>query len=351
MVEERDFVLVSIPFVVGVALMQALSPCVPLVYAIASISQILAVLLLCFIVSRKNVYLQAILLFFILGIFSWSTSALCPQPPVHHASAWLSGLVDRCGFSEPLGGLLKALLTGDRSSLSREVAVQFRQAGASHILALSGLHLGVIYALINKLLLFLGNGRWIMIAKSIFCVAVCAVYVHATGMSDSIIRAFIFICINETWKHFPGRRRRPAALFCLSLTIHLLLKPQAVAQIGFQLSYMAMLGIMTVYPVLRSWSVWDGKFSLPGKIWDSAALALSCQLFTAPLVYRTFHTFPQTFLITNIVLMPVSEALIICGAVSCLGTALGICPDIIKNLTEVLGQAVLFCVRVISSIT
>ena len=264
---------------------------------------------------------------------------------------------------EKSGALLQALLTGSKEALSRDTIVAFRTAGASHILALSGLHLGVIYLLLGRVMSVFGNGRIMMAARSAVIVSVCAFYAIMTGASPSIVRALLFIGINELMRFFPDRCKTPISVWCCALMIQLCLSPEVIRSVGFQLSYLAMLGIFTLFPVLDGW--YDASPNTAplrqGKdrkrttgpmrwIWSSMALSISCQLFTAPLVWVVFGTFPRYFLLTNLLALPLVSALMPFAIVSATLFALGICPDVLLDLTDFFATLLLSVISIIAEL-
>ena len=352
-----DIVAVSIPFTAGVVV-AAFLPLEGEAYLWPALcSSVLA--LLCLILAcragRRTLWIMS--LFFMLGVMSFCSAAIAGHsrnlPPEFASEALhgLSSLIDAVGFaSESTGALLKALLTGDRSSLGYETVEIFRQSGASHILALSGLHLGIIYGILAKVLSIFGNTRPAKVAGRIVIIAVSAFYVVMTGASPSIVRAFLFICINEIFSFAPGRRRSPLTAFCTALLIQLSLNPTVVLSVGFQLSYLAMFGILTVFPHLRGFYPSGRRSSAMALLWKSMSLSVSCQLFTAPLVWFRFNTFPPFFLITNLVSLPIVELLMVCAVFCLFCESLCGCPVLVKNLCDALAQALLYCLEVIASL-
>ena len=264
---------------------------------------------------------------------------------------------------EKTGALLQALLTGSKEALSRDTIVAFRTAGASHILALSGLHLGVIYLLLGRVMSVFGNVPVMMAARSAVIVSVCAFYAIMTGASPSIVRALLFIGINELMRFFPDRCKTPISVWCCALMIQLCLSPKVIRSVGFQLSYLAMLGIFTLFPVLDGW--YDASPNTAplrqGKdrkrttgpmrwIWSSMALSISCQLFTTPLVWVVFGTFPRYFLLTNLLALPLVSALMPFAIVSATLFALGICPDVLLDLTDFFATLLLSVISIIAEL-
>lgn len=241
------------------------------------------------------------------------------------------------GFaSEQTGAILSALITGDRSTLSKETIKAFRDSGASHILALSGLHLGIIYGIIRRLTVPLGNKVQTKRIRSIITLAACGFYTLATGAGESIVRAFLFIMIYE----IAGMSHRPANIRTVlpaALIIQLTTDPSAISSASFQLSYAAMAGIAYIYPYIkRFWPEYPtGHMRGPfRRIWETAALSISCQLTTSPLVWFYFGSLPQHFLLSNLIALPLTGIII---PLALLGIALadvGTCPVILSYLIE-----------------
>ena len=293
----------------------------------------------------------------------------------------LQTMIDSIPFSsEGTSALIKALLTGDRSGLSSEIKSAFRDSGASHILALSGLHLGIIYGILSKLLSILGNSPVMRILRSILIILICGIYTLATGAGDSLVRALIFISLREIAKA-ASRYHGLGQILLASLIIQLVINPLAVRSVGFQLSYAAMAGIAFIYPWLQEF--WDraaeflnqttshlrtspevpeeshGKTGLkcaglliswPVRwIWNTVSLAIACQITTAPLAYMYFGTFPVHFMLTNLLTLPLTGLLIPSALLTLCLTAIGCCPSILVHATEWLTCTLVWLLEVISA--
>lgn len=300
-----------------------------------------------------------LLLFFTLGIFSFASGGLIAGPGLRQPSKLLDSfcsLIDSLDFKDPdTGALIKALLTGRRDSLPRPLVQAFRESGASHILALSGLHLGVIYGIVTKLLGILGKSPVSKRIRAAVCIGFCTFYTLLTGAGPSIVRALIFICINEAARLMPHRRKSAANVYCGALLIQLALSPRVITSVGFQLSYLAMCGIVFVFPPLQKLYPDSGNRILdrwhPAKwLWNGAALSISCQLLTAPLVWLRFHTFPKYFLLTNLIALPLSEGLIVSAVICTALQAAGFCPQPLLEITGALARNLVFCLETVSAI-
>ncbi len=277
--------------------------------------------------------------------------------------------------------LLKALLLGDRSALSPETVSAFRQSGASHILALSGLHLGVIYGVISRTgKLLLGNSIAAEKLRSVLIILTTGAYTVMTGAGASLCRAFLFILVRETGVLL-GRKSDLRTTLAGSFILQVCIDAGALREAGFQLSYLAIAGIAYICPSLsglypqgkaqdssdEATSKERDRGKLRSKlkglipngihlprpmrfIWDSAALSISCQLTTGPLAWYYFGTFPQYFLLTNLIAIPLTGLLIpaalLCAALS----APGLCPKILPEAVSLLSKTLRASLEVIATL-
>ena len=261
-------------------------------------------------------------------------------------------MIDELPFeSENTSALIKALLTGERSGLSAEIKASFRASGASHILALSGLHLGIIYGILSKALSLIGNSHILRIFRSLLIICVCGIYTLATGAGDSLVRAFIFISLREVAK-ITGRYHGLGQILFASLVIQLVFDPLAIRSVSFQLSYSAMAGIAFIYPWLQGlWERVPEFFRVIRPIrwtWNTVALSIACQLTTAPLAYIYFGTFPMHFILTNLLTLPLTGLLIPAALLTLVLSALGCCPILLVHTTEWLTGTLIWTLEVIS---
>lgn len=346
--EVRDAAGISVPFTAGVAagmwLAEGAWHGAPAPWLLSVLFLIIAgICTLAAMTLGKRIWFGAAYLMTGMFCAAASASGSVPSREIHglteSCGSALKELIDAIPFqSGETSALVKALLTGDKSSLSRGTISAFRESGAAHILALSGLHLGIIYLIISKSFSIFGNSP---VSRRIRCgcvIIAAGFYTAMTGAGPSIIRAFLFICIRELSGIASGRKQSPARTLMICLTVQLALSPQVIRSVGFQLSYLAMCGIVTVLPALQSWypeaETGLGRLDPMRWMWNAAALAISCQLFTAPLSWLRFHSFPRFFLITNITALPLTTlAMILSVAVIAL-RAMGICPPLLIQADE-----------------
>ena len=349
----KDIVAVSIPFTAGVVVAALWRPGVESCFKWALACSLCSGLLFAVSCRRRKASAAIYALYFFIGVSFFLTSCLpgaAPGREMPFRLERLCSLIESTGYRHrETGALVEAPITGRKQGLSPEIAGWFRASGASHILALSGLHLGVIYAIVSRVLVVFGNGRVTLWARSILTTAFSGAYAMMTGARPSIMRAFLFISLGELSRLAYGRKKRPVAVLCAALMLQLAVNPQTINSPGFQLSYLAMLGIFIIYPRLKDFHPAGGRLDLVGRIWNSAALSISCQIFTAPLVWWRFGTFPTYFLLTNLLALPLTEALMAISVLTLCLHAAGICPEALKTLNDCTAGALLDCLRVIST--
>lgn len=292
--------------------------------------------------------------FLLLGIFCARNAALpvadvkgALEKLAEAAVGRLRANIDAIPFpSTETTPLLKALLTGDRSGLSAQTVATFRGSGASHLLALSGLHMGILYLIFDSLTKALGNFPAARRIRFGLVTGAALFFTLMTGAGPSIVRAFLFIAINETLRLL-NRPRKASRVFCVALLVQLVLDPTVIQSIGFQLSYLAMAGIFLVYPILEKWYPEGSRYNPLRWLWNTAALSISCQLFTAPLSWFRFHTFPKYFLLTNLLALPLTTALMSAAVATVTLSALGLCPALLITATDGLSRLLLWVLEVI----
>lgn len=397
MTETADIKPLALAFTFGAASGLLLSRISMHAAYISSATSLLVALTLTVITSADRRQAEILLLFLTAGVFCAATStltslgAVAGKPLFAGLAADFRSMISSIPFPhEGTAPLVNALLTGDRSSLDSSVMNSFRDSGASHILALSGLHLGIIYSILLKVTSIFGKHPTVKTIRSLIIISLCGIYTLATGASPSLVRAFLFILVNETAR-LTHRSNNPLRVYCAALFIQTAINPQVISSTGFQLSYLAMAGIFLLYPALkkwypqeeaagdmliekdagltesdglevvmidkgccrarRCWTSWMKTIvsAAPRKIWDAAALTISCQVFTGPLAWWKFGTFPKYFLLTNLLSLPLTSAVMLLSVSTSVLFAIGICPDFLISLTDSSASLLLFIMKVISS--
>lgn len=205
-----------------------------------------------------------------------------------------------------------ALIFGYRQDFSPDLLDAFVKTGTVHVLSVSGLHVGIVFFLLNSLLRHLDryrNGRFIRLYTTLFAVWV---YVVLTGMAPAILRAGIMISFFLV-AELSGRKQNNLNTLFSSAFFILLINPKLLFDVGFQLSYTAVLGLFTMYPLLNTTFVVKNK--LVNKIKQYIFISIAAQLFTAPLVLYYFNQFPNYFLLGNLFIAIPSTLLMYVGIV------------------------------------
>lgn len=200
--------------------------------------------------------------------------------------------------------LVTALMIGERAYLEPETVREFSYAGAIHVLSVSGLHVGIMYVLLDKLLFFLKRGKHGRKLQYILIIAGIWAYAVVTGLPSSVVRAALMFSIVAMANLF----RRDSDNFNSVATaafLQLFINPFELTQIGFQLSYLAVLGIFAFYRPFNNMVV-TGNIAVAW-IWSVIAVSLAAQLATGPLSVYYFNMFPVYFLITNLIVVPLAS--------------------------------------------
>ncbi|MES2004502.1 MAG: ComEC/Rec2 family competence protein [Bacteroidota bacterium] len=200
-------------------------------------------------------------------------------------------------------GVAEALLIGYRDDLDKDLVRAYSNTGVVHIIAISGLHLGMIYGLMLALLKPFRNQKWMRWLKPLLILLVLWGFSLLAGAVASILRSvvmFSFIVIGESL----GRRTNiyntlAASAFCL-----LIYDPYFFWDVGFQLSYTAVLSIVLFMKPIYRCCYFQNK--LLNTIWELNAITLAAQILTLPIILYYFHQFPNLFLITNFIAVPLS---------------------------------------------
>jgi len=242
---------------------------------------------------------------------------------------YLISKLEKQGFQSDNKSVIKALVLGDRTDISTELKRDYADAGAVHLLAISGLHIGVLLLLLNGLfspLLQWKHGGFVRLLLVVSCLWIFA---FITGLSASVMRSvtmFSAVALGIALK----RSKSQFQTLLISLFVLLLIRPNFIYDVGFQLSYLAVFGILWLMPVAMQF--WKPRWWIVMKIWQLIALGTIAQLCVLPLSLYYFHQFPLLFLVANLVIVPFMGLLLGGGVLVVLVSALNInIPIIIKG--------------------
>ena len=203
--------------------------------------------------------------------------------------------------------VVAAMALGDKSALTKELKDMYSLTGASHVLALSGLHLGIIYMLLS---LLVHGRRWRMLSQLFLIISIWG-FVFLVGMSMSVVRAAIMLSVYALLS-LGHRDKMSVNTLAFTAIVMLLANPLSLFDVGFQLSFMAVFSILVWYPIFEG--LIPQPFFMSHRsirwIWSMVAVSCAAQLGTAPLVAYYFGRFSTLFLITNLVVIPAATLIL-----------------------------------------
>jgi len=218
--------------------------------------------------------------------------------------------LQRNGLSGDEFAVAAAILLGYDNLMDQDLEQNYRTAGAMHILVVSGLHVGIIYLVLNFLFGFLRRNQKQKLIKMVILLAIVWFYAILTGLAPSVQRSAVMISMfifADTTNRFRDNYNTLAA----SAVLLMVFNPLIIYSVGFQLSYAAVFGILFFYkPIFRLLPV---KNKILRVLWEIIVVSLSAQLGTFPIAAHYFHFFPTYFLLTNIVVFPLSFFILTSG--------------------------------------
>ncbi len=206
-------------------------------------------------------------------------------------------------------GIAEALLIGYKNDLDRDVVQAYSNTGVVHIIAISGLHIAMIYGLLIAVFRPLGNKKTIRLIKAICTLFILWIFTCIAGNAPSILRSTIMfsgIIIGELFNKKMNTYNNLAA----SAFVILLFQPFSLWDVGFQLSYAAVLSISIFAKPIQHTIHFQNK--LLQLIWELIAITLSAQILTFPIIVYHFHQFPTLFLFSNLLAVPLSAFILYC---------------------------------------
>lgn len=262
-------------------------------------------------------------------------------PAWSRARAWVRSLFDR-GLRPEVGAFCAAIVLGRREPLPDDLVRNFQRTGTAHVLALSGQNLVIVLAAFWTLLTLLGvTGR----AQAFLLLGILGIYVLLTGLEVSVIRSFLMVAAffgaDLLW-----RRRDALSALAAAALLLAAIDPAQVADLGFQLSFAAVLGLSLVAP---AFSVLPAP---GGRAWDrlrrALAASLAAWLATAPIVLEAFNLLTPVIVAANLVIVPLMTvqfgiglahlALAPLGLGSLTGMAAGTAFDLLRMVSDFLGS-------------
>ncbi len=218
---------------------------------------------------------------------------VCQQQVVDIYRSW--------GFDQDVQAVVSALTIGEKTDLTPELKAMYSAAGVSHVLALSGLHVGILSCILLWLfypLTYLKHGR-----KTLAFLVVCLLWLFAfiSGLSSSVVRAVVMYSLYTLASFCSEERFSGMHSLVLAAFLMLIYNPFFLFDISFQLSFTAVFSILAFYPLFSRWLCI--KNCVLRYVWNTLSLSISAQLGTLPFILYYFGSFPTYFLLANLVVV------------------------------------------------
>lgn len=220
----------------------------------------------------------------------------------HRLSRLLRDRISLIFSDDGASAFVKAIFLGYKNDLSNEVKETFSVTGAAHILAVSGLHVAIIFSIILFITGPPEKGKFgLRMFKCMLILGIVWFYACLTGLSPSVIRAAVMLSIYTIGRSI-DRKGSAWNVIGIAIFIMVLTNPLIVLQIGFQFSFAAVTGILLLYqPIQRFFKT---QIKIFKKIWQMISVTISAQLFILPLSIYYFHQFPLTFIASSLIAIP-----------------------------------------------
>ncbi len=250
-------------------------------------------------------------------------------------------------ISEKSASLLSALTLGDKKLLSKDTKNSFADSGAMHVLAVSGLHVGILFVLFSYLLNFLFPQKRLKIIKLILLILILWFYAFLTGLAPSVMRSctmFTLIAIGENLK----RKGNIYNSIGASALILMLLNTKVIFEVGFQLSYLALFAIIYFQPKIANLIQIRNKPLQ--KIWQLTSVSLAAQIGTAPIAIYYFHQFPVYFWLSNLIVIPAAAIILYSTFAFLLSSGIPIVASKIALILDEFVSMIMDSIQVISNL-
>ena len=223
---------------------------------------------------------------------------------------FLSNKLMMAGMSGAEYSVAAAILLGNDETLEPELRASYAATGVSHILCVSGMHVGVIFMILGFLLKPLDKHLKTRYLKNIILLVAVWVYANITGLAPSVTRSAAMFTFVITGKFLQRKTNIFHSLFA-SLFILLVYNPLLIFEVGFQLSYLAVFGIVLFQNIIHQW--YKPRTKVGNYLWNLISVSVAAQITTSPIAIFYFGQFPNYFLLTNLFVIPVSFVITIMG--------------------------------------
>lgn len=220
--------------------------------------------------------------------------------------------LEKSKFNKEEMNVALALILGQQQEISQDIIQDYQYSGATHILSVSGLHVGFIMLFITFILKPIPNTNKGSFFKLISILMSLAGFAIISGLSPSVLRSVVMFSFLAIGNHL----RRNGNIYhtlLVSILLILLFEPYFLFDVGFQLSYLALFFIIWLQPLLKN--IYKPKNKITNYIWEALTVSFAAQIGTLPLCLYYFHQFPGLFFVTNIIILPILSFIMIDGII------------------------------------
>jgi competence protein ComEC len=251
------------------------------------------------------------------------------------------------GFEKEALAVVVALILGQQQDISSETLRDYQYAGAVHILSVSGLHVGFILMFITFLLKPIPNTTLGNTTKLVISIISLWLFAFVAGLAPSVVRSTVMFTFIAIGMHL-NKNTNSFHTTIVSMLIILLFEPMFLFDIGFQLSYLAVIFILWLQPLFASF--WQPNNKIAKYLWEIVTVSFAAQIGTLPLSIYYFHQFPGLFFITNLVLIPFLSIIMALGTLLMIFAYFNIIPILLSKTVESLITIVNWIIARIASL-
>ena len=240
---------------------------------------------------------------------------------------------EQSGLQNTEFAMVAALVLGYDDEIDKPLLNAYSHTGTLHVLSVSGLHVGIIYMLLGYMLSFLDRTKRTSRIKVVLIIGFLWFFVLLSGFSAAAVRAAFMFSLLALGKTF-YEHVETANIVLVAAFFSLCINPFWLANVGFQLSYIAVLGIIYLYPYF--FNLFTFSWGFGEKIWALCSVSIAAQVATLPITLYYFHQFPSLFLISNLIMIPISTGVMYGGILVLVFSKLTVVTHVLVWLTALL---------------
>ena len=230
-----------------------------------------------------------------------------PHEIISHTREWMIQKIDRHIIDNEASGFAKALLIGEKSDIDKNIIKAYTQLGIIHIIAISGMHLDIIFKNLVYVTGHLPRKMFWRLLELVIVLISVWIYTFIAFASPSVVRASIFFSLFFIGTFF-NQPRYTLNFIAGGILVILFFDLHSIYHIGLQLSYAAVIGIHLFYPVFYKMVPMDN--AILNWMWSNLCITLSAQLTTLPILLFHFHQTATLVIISNFIMVPLSTLLL-----------------------------------------